>query len=78
MSVLKPKSIESRLQIGLTISLALLMGLLWIFGAGSIEKLSEDFIASRLKHDAESILGAIVIEPRLSVEEAYINQIYHR
>ncbi|MCG8074565.1 MAG: sensor histidine kinase [Candidatus Thiodiazotropha taylori] len=78
MSVLKPKSIESRLQIGLTISLALLMGLLWIFGAGSIEKLSEDFIASRLEHDAESILGAIVIEARLSVEEAYINQIYHR
>ncbi|MCG8010128.1 MAG: ATP-binding protein, partial [Candidatus Thiodiazotropha weberae] len=78
MSVLNPKSIERRLQIGLTLSLALLMGLLWIFGAGSLEKLTEDFITSRLEHDAESILGAVATEPRLAVEEAYINQIYHR
>jgi signal transduction histidine kinase len=78
MSVLKPKSIEQRLQVGLTISLFLLISLLWMFGAGSIENLTEDFIASRLEHDAESILGAIVIEPKLSVEDAYINQIYHR
>ncbi|MCG7982400.1 MAG: ATP-binding protein [Candidatus Thiodiazotropha lotti] len=78
MSALNPKSIERRLQIGLTLSLALLMGLLWIFGAGSLEKLTEDFITSRLEHDAESILGAVATEPRLAVEEAYINQIYHR
>ena len=78
MSVLNPKSIERQLQIGLMVSLILLMGLLWLFGAGSIAKLTEDFIASRLEHDGESILGAIVTEPRLSVKEAYINQIYHR
>jgi hypothetical protein len=78
MSVLSPNSIEQRLQIGLTISLALLIGVLWLFGADAIENLTEDFIASRLEHDAESILGAVVTEPQLSIEKAYINQIYHR
>jgi signal transduction histidine kinase len=78
MSVLRIHSIEHRLHIGLTISLALLMGLLWLFGAESIEQLSEDFIASRLERDSEAILGAIVVEPALEVRSAYINQVYHR
>lgn len=78
MSVLNLNSIEHRLHIGLTISLVILMVLLWFFGASSIEKLTEDFIASRLDHDSEAILGAIVIDQDLKVQSAYINQVYHR
>ncbi|MEJ2620594.1 MAG: sensor histidine kinase [Candidatus Thiodiazotropha sp.] len=78
MLVLSPKSIERRLQVGLTLSLALLIGLLWLFGADAIENLTEDFIASRLEHDGESILGAVVTGSQVSIKEAYVNQIYHR
>ena len=78
MSVLSLNSIEHRLHIGLTLSLALLVLLLWFFGEGSIEQLTEDFIASRLEHDSEAILGAIVVEPEIDVNAAYINQVYQR
>ena len=78
MSVLNLNSLEYRLHIGLTVSLIILMGLLWLFGAGSIEKLTEDFIASRLEHDGEAILGATVVEQRVKVQSAHINQVYHR
>ncbi len=54
------------------------MLLLWFFGEGSIEKLTEDFIASRLEHDSEAILGAIVVESEIDVNAAYINQVYQR
>jgi signal transduction histidine kinase len=55
------------------------MGLLWLFGAKSIESLTEDFIASRLEHDSEALLGAMVIKPhRVKVRAARINQIYQR
>ncbi|MES9928317.1 MAG: ATP-binding protein, partial [Candidatus Thiodiazotropha sp. 6PDIVS] len=78
MSVLSLNSIEHRLHIGLTLSLALLVLLLWFFGEGSIEQLTEEFIASRLEHDSEAILGAIVVEPEIDVNAAYINQVYQR
>ncbi|MET0052695.1 MAG: sensor histidine kinase [Candidatus Thiodiazotropha sp.] len=71
-------SLEFRLQAGLTISLILLIILLWLFGAGSVERLTEDFIASRLEHDAEAILGATDLGQGVSVASAKINQIYHR
>jgi signal transduction histidine kinase len=55
------------------------MVLLWLFGAKSIENLTEDFIASRLEHDSEALLGAIVIEhQQVKVRPVRINQIYRR
>ncbi|MCU7850006.1 MAG: GHKL domain-containing protein [Candidatus Thiodiazotropha sp. (ex Lucinoma kastoroae)] len=79
MSVLRLNSLEHRLHIGLVISLILLMGLLWLFGARSIEDLTEDFIASRLEHDSEALLGATVLKQQhLKVRPARINQIYLR
>ncbi|MCU7857925.1 MAG: ATP-binding protein, partial [Candidatus Thiodiazotropha sp. (ex Lucinoma borealis)] len=79
MSVLRRNSLEHRLHIGLAISLILLMGLLWLFGARSIEDLTEDFIASRLEHDSEALLGATVLKQQhLKVRPARINQIYLR
>ncbi len=71
-------SLEFRLQAGLTISLSLLMGLLWLFSTGAVERLTEDFIASRLEHDAETILGAMALGQGVTVVSAKLNQIYHR
>ncbi|MEJ2425187.1 MAG: sensor histidine kinase [Candidatus Thiodiazotropha sp.] len=71
-------SLEFRLQTGLTLSLSLLMVLLWLFGAGSVQHLTEDFIASRLEHDAEAILAAMELGQGVSVVSAKLNQIYRR
>ncbi|MES9971643.1 MAG: sensor histidine kinase [Candidatus Thiodiazotropha sp.] len=79
MSVLSTNSLEHRLHIGLALSLIVLMGLLWLFGARSIENLTEDFIASRLEHDSEALLGAMVVKhQQFKVRPARINQIYRR
>lgn len=79
MWALSSNSLEHRLHIGLTITLVLLMGMLWLFGAKSIESLTEDFIASRLEHDSEALLGAMFIkQQRIKVRPARINQIYLR
>ncbi|MFC1362147.1 MAG: sensor histidine kinase [gamma proteobacterium symbiont of Ctena orbiculata] len=79
MSVLNPNSLETRLHLGLAFTLTLLMGLLWLFGAKSIETLTEDFIASRLEHDAEALLAAIAFKQQgVKVRPARVNQIYLR
>ncbi|MEW8559457.1 MAG: sensor histidine kinase [Candidatus Thiodiazotropha sp.] len=79
MSVLNPNSLETRLHLGLAFTLILLMGLLWLFGAKSIETLTEDFIASRLEHDAEALLAAIAFKQQgVKVRPARVNQIYLR
>jgi signal transduction histidine kinase len=79
MSALRTNSLEHRLHLGLAFSLIILMGLLWLFWAKSIESLTEDFIASRLEHDSEALLGAMIIgHQHLKVRPASINQIYQR
>ncbi|MCU7905417.1 MAG: sensor histidine kinase [Candidatus Thiodiazotropha sp. (ex Epidulcina cf. delphinae)] len=79
MSVLRPNSLEHRLHIGLAISLILLVGLLWLFGAKSLEALTENFVASRLEHDSETLLVAVSLnQQRLEVRPARIDQIYLR
>lgn len=79
MSVLSSNSLEHRLHLGLALTLILLMGMLWLFGAKSIETLTEDFIASRLEHDSEALLGAMIYrQQQIKVRPARINQIYLR
>jgi signal transduction histidine kinase len=70
-------SLERRLQVWLAATLLLLMGLLWIVGNQSIRALTEDFVVSRLEHDAESLLAALDFDrggTRLRWRR--INQIY--
>ena len=70
-------SLERRLQLGLALSLVLLMGILWVVGNQSIRGLTEDFVVSRLEHDAESLLAALELDPdRTRVRWRRINQIY--
>ncbi|MEJ2454490.1 MAG: sensor histidine kinase [Candidatus Thiodiazotropha sp.] len=77
MWAFRNNSLERRLNLGLTISLLLLVGALWLTGSRFLQTMTEDFVASRLKHDAEALLGSLVISPRhVRVRQGRINQIY--
>jgi signal transduction histidine kinase len=74
---LQTKSLEKQLHIGLTLSLMLLFGGLLLTGGSFLQSMTEDFVASRLEHDAEALLGTLMITPRqIKVRPARINQIY--
>lgn len=71
------KSLEQRLQIGLAITLICLMTLFWVFGNTALREMTESWIASRLEHDAEGLLSAMVIQDDgVKVRWRRINQIY--
>jgi len=57
-------SLERRLQLGLGLALVVLFGLLWLLGNHSIRGLTEEFVVSRLEHDAENILAALILDQR--------------
>ncbi len=70
-------SLERRLQLGLSLSLVLLIGALWAVGNHSIRGLTEDFVSSRLEHDAESLLSALVLDSdQAEMHWRRIDQIY--
>ncbi len=73
-------SLQRLLQLGLTLSLMLLMPMLWWAGSLAVRGLGEDLIGSRLEHDAESLLSAITFTgaDHSPVELEYINPIYKR
>ena len=52
-------SLRSRLGLGLVLSLALMMGMLWLMAGISVQHLMETHLASRLAHDGESLLGGL-------------------
>ena len=73
-------SLQRLLQLGLTLSLLLLMGMLWWVGSLAVRGLGEDLIGSRLEHDAESLLAAIAFtgaDP-VQMQLEHINPIYKR
>ncbi|OGT89865.1 MAG: hypothetical protein A2286_02655 [Gammaproteobacteria bacterium RIFOXYA12_FULL_61_12] len=55
-------SLEQRLRRSLAWSLLLLMGLLGLGGGYAIDRMTREFVASRLAHDAEALLAAL--EPK--------------
>jgi len=73
-------SLQQRLKWGLTLSLMLLMALLWWAGSLAVRELGEDLIGSRLEHDAESLLTALTFssedQPQISWKR--INPIYNQ
>ena len=73
-------SIQSRLTTGLLISLTIVFLILWLTVSSNIQKYSEDYIASRLEHDIETLLTAITFDDKetLVLNEKYISKIYHR
>jgi signal transduction histidine kinase len=71
-------SIQSRLATGLTASLALVFLILWIVVSNNIQKLSENYIASRIEHDIETLLTAVTFDKKNNViiNDQYINTVY--
>ncbi len=53
------RSLQARLGSGLIISLVVVFTVLWFVVSASIQTLAEEYIASRLEHDAESLLSQI-------------------
>ena len=52
-------SLQQRLHVGLISSVVLLMLVLWWLVSNAIERFGEEFVQSRLMHDAESLLSAL-------------------
>ena len=73
-------SIQSRLATGLLISLIFVFLILWLTVSSNIQKLSENYIASRMEHDVETLLTAISFDKTntLAINEQYVNSIYKR
>lgn len=72
-------SLQRRLQWGLALSLILLMAAMWVVGNRSVRTLTEEFIASRLGHDAESVLAALVLGPNSeALRPGRIAQVYRQ
>ncbi len=73
-------SIQARLASGLVISLVALFLVLWLAISQAIRVLAEDYIASRLEHDATNLLAAISITPdgKLQLDEQRFDAVYHR
>ncbi|MCB1874899.1 MAG: ATP-binding protein [Chromatiales bacterium] len=53
------KSIRGMLTLRLTATLALVLGLQWLLVSLAIYRVAENYIASRLEHDAETLLTAV-------------------
>ncbi len=56
-------SLQARLSAGLIAALALLMVLAVAVGGYSLQQLAENFVATRLEHDLETLLAALEFDP---------------
>lgn len=74
------RSLRTRLDAGLIVSLALIFSAQWAIVGGAIRLLAENYVASRLQHDADNLLAALTFgeggAPELSPDR--IDPIYKR
>ena len=73
-------SLRARLGAGLVVSLLVMVGLLWLSVGLSARILLEQQLATRLSHDAESLLGGLQFNPegQLLLDAARIQGIYQQ
>lgn len=72
-------SMERQLQVGLAAILLLLMLSAWYVVNQSVQTLVEDFVVSRLKHDAQSMIGALEPDPAFTrVRWRGVSDIYNK
>lgn len=72
------QSLQSKLSTGLLLSLILAFSVLWLLVSINVQFLAEEYIASRLKHDAETLLSAIDFDNHghLSINPSRIGLVY--
>jgi signal transduction histidine kinase len=75
-----PSSIKTRLSAGLALSLVLLMGTQWLLVTLSLERLLEEQLATRLSHDAESLLAGMQFDTAgaFTLDPDRVNLVYQR
>lgn len=65
-------SLQARLSAGLILALTVLITLVLVVGGYSLRQIAENFVASRLEHDLETVLAALTFDaggqPQLLVE----------
>jgi signal transduction histidine kinase len=73
-------SLASRLSSGLLISLLIAFALLAVLVSVNIRYVTDDYVASRLQHDTETLLAAISFDNdgRLLLDGARIDQVYNQ
>ncbi len=73
------KSLGARLQLGLALTLVVLMGLIWFIGNNAVRSMAESIVISRLEHDAEGLLAAMHFDTEdQPVQLRPIGQVYSR
>ncbi|MCK5667373.1 MAG: hypothetical protein KAI17_27990, partial [Thiotrichaceae bacterium] len=74
------KSIQSKLSIGLFVSLLSIFFILWLVLSYSIQHYTDNYTVSRLEHDVETLLSAIEFDQNnhLLLNQQRINAIYKR
>ena len=74
------RSLQSKLSTGLTLSLIAVFTALWFLLSFSLEYLAEDYITSRLQHDAEMLLGTITFDQdgNIKLDKPSINPVYRK
>ncbi|MCW9014517.1 MAG: ATP-binding protein [Gammaproteobacteria bacterium] len=74
------QSLQARLSTGLFVSLVTVFSALWLIININIQFLAEEYIASRLKHDADTLLNAISFDAndKLILNNNKIDQVYHQ
>jgi len=72
------RSIQSKLSSGLLLSLIIAFSALWLLVSYNLQFVAEDYIASRLKHDAETLLSSTNFdtEENLSTDITRVDAIY--
>ncbi|HED35378.1 MAG TPA: HAMP domain-containing histidine kinase [Gammaproteobacteria bacterium] len=80
INLYRMRSLQSRLGAGLLLSLIVAFSGLWLLVSFNIQFLAEDYIASRLKHDSETLLNSISFDEtgKLRVDAERIDLIYNQ
>jgi len=74
------KSIQARLGVGLGASLVVLFIVQWIIVTYTITHLTDEIFQTRLEHDAESLMAAVIVvdSGKISLPFASITDVYQR
>ncbi len=74
------RSLQSKLGSGLILSLIVLFTALWLLISFNVRYLAEEYISSRLRHDAEMLLSKIRFDTtgNMTLDETAIDPLYHQ
>jgi len=74
------QSLQSKLSTGLLLSLIVAFSALWLLVSINVQFLAEEYIASRLKHDAETLLSNVNFDKKnsLTIDILQVGHVYNQ